>query len=168
MPTGSVLIRVFEDSLSLALMESWSNCLNLPKKEEAMGNLVRLLFGRIDEEESTITGRHLPLGMRFLQFSEIKPWQKVVVKTVSGTIYRFRILDLKEGLVELLAGNARFFGQMPARCTYLGAASNNGQNIYPKMILEGACMVFSGVSSGVDGEDHPVSTSYVMSFWVDD
>jgi len=133
-----------------------------------MGNLVRLLFERIDGEESTITGLHLPPGMRFLQLSEIKPWAKVVVKTVSGTIYRFRVLDLKEGLVELLDGKVRFFGQMPVRCIYIGASFMNGQNIYPKMILEGACMVFSGVSSGVDGKDHPVSTSYVMSFWVEE
>lgn len=133
-----------------------------------MGNLVRLLFEKVNEEESTITGRHLPSGTRFLQFSEIKPWQKVVVKTVSGTIYRFRILDLKEGLVELLDGNARFFGQMPVRCVYLGASSGHGHNIYSKMVMEGACLVFSGVSLGADGEDHPVTTSYVMSFWVEE
>lgn len=133
-----------------------------------MGNLVRLLFERAGEEESTITGRHLPPGIRFLQFSEIKPRQKVVVKTVSGTIYRFRILDLKEGLVELLDGNPRFFGQMPVRCIYIGASSGDGHNIYPKMIMEGARMVFSGISLGPDREDHLVSTSYVMSFWVDE
>lgn len=126
-----------------------------------MGKLIHAWFG----------GRYVQMadcgdGGDRVHIEDLYPAQVVVVKTITGSTYRFRVLDPEEGLVEVLEGNPSYFSKSSVRCIYIGATAFCKDGLHPKMVVNGMAMNFAGVPVLGGEKQNSVITSKVVSWHI--
>lgn len=133
----------------------------------ANGLLTFLGFGRLGAKEKQAEEELKFLGGRpNLDLSAVIPGQIVNVETISGTLYRFMVMDLEDNCrVYLLSGNEVVFREFPVTCTYAGAGSA-GVGFFKNRIVAGICMVFEDLPDRISHE-RVVTTSVVKTWWLE-